>query len=155
VESAINEDGGIPGTASHEIVEMLVDPGCNLYTLGPHGRGFYAYESADPVEETYRNINGLPMSNFVYPEYFEEFHGVDAMQFDWLGMVRKPFELLHGGYQSMFTRGGWREKMGSPAKAKRFAREDRRGHRSEFRRLGGFSRPKVVSPEQGIQLIQV
>src|SRR5262245_35834407 len=37
-------------SASHELVEMLVDPAINLMTTGPDPRRMYAYESADPVE---------------------------------------------------------------------------------------------------------
>src|SRR5205823_6411454 len=37
-------------SASHELVEMLVDPAINLMTTGPDPAIIYAYESADPVE---------------------------------------------------------------------------------------------------------
>lgn len=140
VKSALEENDTVALTTSHEIVEMLVDPGANLFTLGPKADTFYAYESADPVEESFRTINGLAMSNFVYPEYFEDFHGRNSMKFDWIGEVDEPFQIMPGGYQSMFTRKGWTEKTGSTAKQRRFSKEDRRGHRSEFRRKGGFSK---------------
>jgi len=150
VESALAESDNVALTASHEIVEMLVDPGVNLMTTGPRNNTFYAYESADPVEESARKINGLEMSNFVYPEYFEDFHGRGSMRFDWVGEVDEPFQIMPGGYQSMFTRNGWIDKTGSAAKKKRFEKEDRRGHRSLFRRSGGFSalgrKSKVLRP---------
>ena len=60
--------------ASHELVEMLVDPSINLLALGPDPRAAYAYESADPVESLSFAVHGLPMSDFVYPAYFETFH---------------------------------------------------------------------------------
>src|SRR5206468_9041772 len=37
-------------TACHELAEMLVDPAINLASTGPSNR-FYAYETADAVEE--------------------------------------------------------------------------------------------------------
>ena len=33
-------------SASHELVEMLVDPAINLYSTGPKAKRFYAYEAA-------------------------------------------------------------------------------------------------------------
>src|SRR5260370_117673 len=38
-------------SASHELVEMLVDPAINMMTTGPDAKVIYAYESADPVEQ--------------------------------------------------------------------------------------------------------
>ena len=120
-------------SASHELVEMLVDPAVNLMTTGPDAKAIYSYESADPVEEVTFNVNGIPMSDFVYPAYFEAFHKPGSVRFDYANQVRKPFQLLSGGYQQVFKRGRWTEIYGSPAKRKRFAREDRRDHRTERR----------------------
>jgi hypothetical protein len=41
---------------------------------------------------------------------------------------------LSGGYQIIFENGKWKQVYGSLGKEKRFAREDRRGHRSEIRK---------------------
>lgn len=120
-------------TASHELAEMLVDPGCNLMTTGPDAKTMYAYENCDPVEELNFPVNGIPMSNFVYPSYFEAFRKMGSTQFDRMGKVKKPFQILAGGYQSVFKNGRWSEIFGSAAKARRFAKEDRRGHRTEAR----------------------
>ena len=38
--------------------------------------------------------------------------------------------MLAGGYQIIFKNGKWSQVFGSAAKKRRFAREDRRGHRS-------------------------
>jgi hypothetical protein len=63
-----------------------------------------------------------------------------------MNRVKKPFEILAGGYQIIFKDGRWTQIFGSRAKAKRFAREDRRGHRSESRgkRLRRTSARRVV-----------
>jgi hypothetical protein len=133
----------VSGAASHELVEMLVDPGLNLLSSGPDVGTAYAYESADPVEELHFAVNGLPMSDFVYPSYFEAFHAPSSLLFDHLGCVRRPFEILPGGYQSVFKDGQWTEFFGSTAKRDTFLCEDRRSHRSEQRASGALQRADV------------
>ena len=122
----------ISATASHELVEMLVDPAINMMTTGP-GRYVYAYEAADPVESLSFEVDGMPMSDFVYPSYFEVFRKAGSVKFDEMGVITKPFQLLKGGYQSVYDGRRWTNIFGSKAKEKAFAKEDRRGHRSEVR----------------------
>jgi len=152
-------------SASHELVEMLVDPAINMYTTGPTPKitytysyaggdpvkairlrydiaTLYAYESADPVEEETFKVNGVDMSDFVYPAYFELFHEPGSVKFDHQNKITRPFQLLSGGYQIIFINGEFADVFGSKAKEKRFAKEDRRGHRSEMRTLGTLMRPK-------------
>jgi hypothetical protein len=133
----------VSGAASHELVEMLVDPGLNLLALGPDTTSAYAYESADPVEELHFAVNGFPMSDFVYPSYFEAFRAPSSVLFDHLSSVRRPFEILPGGYQSVFKDGQWTEFFGSTVKRDAFVREDRRGHRSEQRAARALTRADV------------
>lgn len=121
-------------SASHELVEMLVDPAINMMTTGPDPRIVYAYESADPVEALSFKVNGVPMSDFVYPAYFEVFHKAGSVKFDHLGKVKRPFQILAGGYQIIFKNGKWTQLYGSVSKKNKFALEDRRGHRSEIRK---------------------
>jgi len=120
-------------SASHELVEMLVDPAINLMTTGPDPKVIYAYESADPVEALSFPVNKIQMSDFVYPAYFEDFHKPGSVRFDQLKKVKQPFQILSGGYQIIFKNGKWSQVYGSLTKKKRFAKEDRRGHRSEQR----------------------
>ncbi len=131
-------------SASHELVEMLVDPAINMMTTGPDPKLVYAYESADPVEALSFNINGIAMSDFVYPAYFEAFHKAGSVQFDRLKKVKKPFQILSGGYQIILKNGKWSQVFGSASKKKSFAREDRRGHRSEQRRSAAKNRLQRV-----------
>jgi len=119
-------------TACHELAEMLVDPAINLAAAGPRNV-FYAYETADAVEEIEFTIDGIAMSDFVYPAWFEAFRKPGSAQFDYAKKVRRPFQILAGGYMSVFKNGKWTEIFGSRAKARRFRREDRRGHRSTYR----------------------
>ncbi|HMK73698.1 MAG TPA: hypothetical protein VK454_10195 [Myxococcaceae bacterium] len=123
-------------SASHELVEMLVDPAINLYSTGPDPKAMYAYESADPVEETFFPVSGFQMTNFVYPSYFEVFRKPNSTQFDYLRKVKRPFQLLGGGYQIVVKNGRVSQIFGSRAKRRRFAEEDRRQHRSAYRRRG-------------------
>ncbi len=123
-------------SASHELVEMLVDPAINLLSTGPDPKLVYAYESADPVEEMNFAVDSIPLSDFVFPAYFEVFRTAGSVQFDQLKLVQQPFQILAGGYQSVFKNGKWTQIFGSEAKEKRFASEDRRLHRSETRATG-------------------
>lgn len=122
-------------TASHELAEMLVDPATNLIAASDDGSQMYAYEVCDAVEESDFPIAGIAMSNFVFPSWFEGFRAnlKTPQQFDYLQLCKEPFELLQGGYISVFQKGRWREIFGSPAKEKRFSKEDRRGHRTTRR----------------------
>ncbi|MGH9546706.1 MAG: hypothetical protein ACRD23_15985 [Terriglobales bacterium] len=133
VKTTLDNHDLVSVSASHELVEMLVDPAINLMTTGPDPKLVYAYESADPVEALSFDVNGIQMSDFIYPSYFEAFHKAGSVRFDQLNKVTKPFQILSGGYQIILKNGKWSQVFGSAAKKKSFAREDRRGHRSEQR----------------------
>ena len=119
--------------ATHELVEMLVDPSVNLVTTRKRSKLIYQYESADPVEDLHFKVEGIPMTNFIYPTWFEEFHKPGSVKFDHLGVLKMPFEIHAGGYQGVLKDGKWSALHGSPEKKKRFEREDQRGRRLEQR----------------------
>ena len=122
-------------SASHELVEMLVDPAINMMSTGPlNSRLVYAYEAADPVEAESFAVNGVKMSDFVYPSYFEAFRKTGSVKFDEMGLLTKPFQILSGGYQIVYDGRRWKNIFASKRKEKAFAKEDRRGHRSEMRK---------------------
>jgi len=50
----------------------------------------YAYESADPVEEETFKVDGVEMSDFVYPAYFEDFHEPGSTQFRSFEKIKTP-----------------------------------------------------------------
>lgn len=133
VKTTLDDKQLVSVTASHELVEMLVDPAINMMTTGPNSKVMYAYESADPVEELDFPVNGIRMSDFVYPSYFETFHKPGSVRFDHLDKVTKPFQILSGGYQITFKNAKWGQIYGSVKKRASFRREDRRQHRSEQR----------------------
>ena len=136
VKTTLENDDLVSVSASHELVEMLVDPAINMMTTGPSAKVTYAYESADPVEEESFPVNSIQMSDFVYPAYFEVFRKPNSVQFDELKKVTKPFQILKGGYQIIMKNGKETQIFGSKAKEKRFDKEDRRGHRSLTRKRG-------------------
>ncbi len=138
-------------SASHELVEMLVDPAINLMTTGPDPQVAYAYESADTVEALSFNVNDIPLSDFVYPAFFEAFRQPGSVQFDQLKQVQQPFQILPGGYQSIFKNGKWTQIFGSKAKEESFSHEDRREHRSEIRKVGKLRR---TSAEEIARLVR-
>src|SRR5207237_44586 len=140
VKTTLDNGDLVSVSASHELVEMLVDSAINMMTTGPDAKVMYAYETADPVEQLSFKVNGIPMTDFVYPAYFEIFHKEGAVQFDRLKKVKKPFQILSGGYQIVFKNGKWSQIFGSAAEKKRFECEDRRGHRSEQRKRAAKNR---------------
>ncbi len=133
VGTTVEAGESVSVSTSHELAEMLSDPAINMMCTGPDPKAMYAYENCDPVEALSFKVNGLDMSDFVYPSYFEGFRKAKSVKFDYLGKVTKPFQILKGGYQIVFKNGKWTQIFGSVAKEKAFAREDRRGHRSESR----------------------
>ena len=77
-------------TASHELFEMVIDPIANLWAEAADGTE-YAYEMSDPVEEDTFVVDGIEMSNFVHPAWFEPFKHPPGTKFDHLGRLTKPF----------------------------------------------------------------
>jgi hypothetical protein len=127
-------------TASHELFEMVIDPLANLWAEGPDGTE-YAYEMSDPVEENEEDtflVDGAQMSNFVHPSWFEPFKHPPGTKFDHLGLLKKPFSMAKGGYLIVKRRGKITQEYGSKAKEKRFAKEVRVNHRSEYRKPHGL-----------------
>jgi hypothetical protein len=94
------------GTASHELLEMLADPTINLtvFEESETGGRLYAYEVCDAceAEEFGYNIDGVLVSDFVYPTWFESFHKPGSTQFDQTNSISKPFGLLKGGYIGIY-----------------------------------------------------
>jgi hypothetical protein len=135
----IKGDELVSATACHELAEMLIDPTANLWCDGPRGT-YWGYEVCDPCEEETFLVDGIAMSDFVWPAYFDLFRlkhpRKTRAQYDQLNKITRPFQLLPGGYADIYRGGKTFERFGSAAKRRRFQKEDRRFHRSEFRKFG-------------------
>ena len=109
-------------TASHELLEMLGDPDINLTVFvqtSDTAGVLYAYETADACEadEFGYKIDGVLVSDFVYPSWFESI-AIRGRQYDYHKKIKKPFQLLKGGYIGVFdiTAGdGWQQRTAEHA----------------------------------------
>ena len=127
-------------TASHELLEMLADPDINLtvFVKKDETTGtLYAYEICDACEaDKYGyKIDGILVSDFVYPAWFEPFRQKDNTQFDYGKNIDGPFKLLPGGYIGAFdvTAGtGWHQ-ITADRKPSRYDLRSRLGSRRESR----------------------
>jgi hypothetical protein len=142
VRTTLSRGSAVSVSASHELAEMLVDPAVNLFSTGPRPKRFYAYESVDPVQEDVFDVDGIPVSDFVYPSYFETFRKKGSTKFDHEGKVDKPFQLRPGGYQIVFENGRFSEVFGSRAAARKHEEADLRGCRGIVSRRQRHSRAR-------------
>ena len=152
VRTTIDDGDEVSVTASHELAEMLVDPGIQMGAIGPKDV-WYAYETADAVERETFEVNGINMTDFVFPSWFEGFRKPGSTQFDHLGKCSRPFQILRGGYMPVFTKGRWTQIFGSAAAKRRFDRRAR--PRTEARHAGSpeelvRSRPKSARERAAI-----
>jgi hypothetical protein len=101
--------------ASHDLLEMLANPRVNLtvFVEGKKETGtIYRQEICDPVAtpELCYEIDGIVVSDFVYPAWFESFRQPGTTRFDQCGHLFAPFTRAPGGYSNVFEVGsgsGW------------------------------------------------
>lgn len=134
-------------TASHELLEMLVNPDCNMTVLVHQQQGaakLYHYEVCDPCEDDAHAypIGDVKVCNFVYPAYFHPFRRDGNTKFDQQGKLPAPIpSILAGGYLSVFDMNdatGWQEvsaALAEPGKLPRVEIDGRVSSRRERRRL--------------------
>jgi hypothetical protein len=99
--------------ASHEVIEMLVDPAGNrlqtsaaieithgTITDGP-GQFEYLVEACDPCEANGLSypIEGIAVSDFITPHFYEP-HALPGTRYSFNGALTKPRQILPGGYIS-------------------------------------------------------
>jgi hypothetical protein len=112
VFAATDKQNGLSWTVtlSHELVEMLADPNVNLAAQVGDAT-FYSYETADAVEADALGyqIDGVLVSDFVFPEWFENMAHPMGTKFDHCAHVTRPLQLAPGGYISVLNvrAGGW------------------------------------------------
>ncbi|HEY0522935.1 MAG TPA: hypothetical protein VGD08_06070 [Stellaceae bacterium] len=93
-------------TASHEMIEMLVDPfGMRLTTSdspkADQGRAQFLVEPCDPSEaaEFAYTANGILVSDFYSVRYFDPV-AAPGVRYSFTGAIREPRQVLRGGYLS-------------------------------------------------------
>jgi hypothetical protein len=99
--------------ASHEVLEMLVDPAGNrlqtsraIKIMGSDvqddvGQFEYVVEACDPCEDNRYaySINGIGVSDFITPHYYDP-SKTPGTRYSFTGSVERPRQLLPGGYIS-------------------------------------------------------
>ena len=104
-------DWSVSSTLSHEVLEMFIDPNCNMW--GNDGQGSaYSLEVCDPVEAPTYTVNGVSVSNFVTPSWFDPLAPTGA-QFDKLGQLTAGFSILPGGYMTYENKGKEQQQWGT------------------------------------------
>ena len=103
-------DWSVSTVLSHEVLEMFVDPNCNLWANDGKGSA-YSFEVCDPVEAPSYTISGVSVSNFVTPSWFDPLAPAGA-QLDKLGHLTAPFSILKGGYVVYESAGKEQQKYG-------------------------------------------
>ena len=106
-------DWSVSSVLSHEVLEMFVDPNCNLWANDGQGSA-YSFEVCDPVEAPSYVVSGVSVSNFVTPAWFDPLAatGPGGAQFDKLGQLTAPFSILKGGYVVYESAGQEQQKYG-------------------------------------------
>ena len=116
-------DWSVSSVLSHEVLEMFVDPNCNLWANDGQGSA-YSFEVCDPVEAPSYVVNGVSVSNFVTPSWFDPLAlagtqpaagaqpAAPSPQFDKLGHLTAPFTILKGGYVVYESAGQEQQKFG-------------------------------------------
>lgn len=94
--SATTGRDAVSVTLSHEGCELTGDAPANKWADGPDGAD-YAFELCDPVEGDTYEIDGVAMSNFVYPAYFDP-KAAPGAKLDYLEKLSAPFSMTPGGY---------------------------------------------------------
>lgn len=94
--TALTGTYAVSSVLSHEVCETYGDEFCNDWS--DSGRGFaVAKELCDPVEADTYQIDGVTVSNFVTPEWFDPVTSAGE-KFDYMDRCRAPFSMTKGGY---------------------------------------------------------
>lgn len=140
-------------TTSHELLEMLADPDINLNALMQPDQQtaiLYPYEVCDAVEaDQYGyDIDGVLVSDFVYPSYFETMFKDQTVQFDYQNELKNIVpDMLPGGYMYMwdlYSGSGWQQITADrPSNIK--------GMRRSRPRVGSRRERKITSRNQWLR----
>lgn len=144
--NALTDSLSVCSVLSHECLETLLDPACDLWAQAADGT-LYARELGDPVESySYArsitpkhgtSVPGVPpvvfgtVSDFVLPSWFDQNAAPGAT--DFLGRVTAPFQVASTGYAIVMDGGlvsqQWGEQYPDWRKATKEALGSRTGRR--------------------------
>ena len=121
VRSATDANASWTVTASHILLELLANPSANLTIFQPAGEKgarFFAYEvcNACEAEEFSYEVEGVRLSDFVLPSWFESFREPERTKFDFCGHINAPYQILRGGYALFYgaqSNRGWQTVFAS------------------------------------------
>ena len=143
-------------TISHELLEMLGDPNIQEIFQMQDASGQivqYCYEACDACEDDslgYK-INGILLSDFVYPRWFSDpAQAKPGEQYDFQNKITAPLQLLAGGYigKQIVINGvpqGWTQVTAKNAPVKP-AHKIKVGSRRHRRANGVMKNPKLSKP---------
>lgn len=96
-DSVLSGPDSLSSVITHEIGESVVDAPANLWALDGNGK-LHALEACDAVEGDSFEIDGVSVSNFLYPAWFDT--GAKG-QYDYMGVCTGPFTLstTKGAYE--------------------------------------------------------
>lgn len=123
-------DWSVSSLLSHEVLEMFIDPNCNLWANDGKGTA-YSFEVCDPVEAPSYTVSGVSVCNFVTRSWFDPLAAPTA-QFDKLGQLTAPFSILQGGYLVYESAGQEKQQFGD--KFPEWRKEMKRGPHARARR---------------------
>jgi hypothetical protein len=91
-------------TLSHEVIEMIIDPYGNRLVAAMHPedsdrRVRYLLEVCDPCQGNWYPVNGVPVSDFYTPRYFDPVRAEQG-RYSFTGAIKRPLQILDDGYLS-------------------------------------------------------
>src|SRR5207302_2183231 len=81
--------------ASHEVLEMLVDPGPNFESVVDANGDKWDKEVGDPVEDVSYKYNNVPLTDYADPSWFRS---KSAGKWDTKSVLTADHTLTAGGY---------------------------------------------------------
>ena len=102
--AAVNAGGDWTLAVSHVLLEMVANPlgqrfieGQDITPHAPVRRVEYLVEVCDPCEVYHYEIDGVQVSDFVMPDYYDA-DAAPGTAFDFLRRLRRPLQVPRGGY---------------------------------------------------------
>jgi len=134
-------------TLTHELLEMLGDPYIDVCVFNQNSNttgNLVAMENCDPVEDDSMGylINGILVTDFVLPAFFENNRAPGSTKFDFCGHLTAPFSIGKGGYMSVFpvnpATKGWNQITGAEGIGTRLAAKIKREDSRTLKRAKKF-----------------